>query len=147
MEDLDLLGAECYLGGPAQDAIDAGNRDENALTDLEFNFRHPERIMLRDPKIQPGETALAKEWTSIRNDVVRPALAKARPKTAAPRSAPSSSAPAASFSTGPSAPDASSPAGRFPAELDKKMTRNEAFAAGLGAVALLGIGVAFFKKG
>lgn len=70
MRDLDLLGAE-YVGGPASDAIAAGNRDENALTDMEFAARHPER---KGAKIKPGEAALAKEWTSLRDSIVRPAL-------------------------------------------------------------------------
>ncbi len=68
--DLDLLGAD-YVGGPAADAIAAGNRDENALTDMEFAARHPER---KGAKIKPGEAALAKEWTSLRDSIVRPAL-------------------------------------------------------------------------
>lgn len=73
--DLDLLGAD-YVGGPAADAIAAGNRDENALTDMEFAARHPER---KGAKIKPGEAALAKEWTNLRDSIVRPAL-KAPPK-------------------------------------------------------------------
>ncbi len=68
--DLDLLGAD-YVGGPAADAIAAGNRDENALTDMEFAARHPER---KGAKIKPGEAALAKEWTNLRDSIVRPAL-------------------------------------------------------------------------
>ena len=131
MEDLDLLGAE-YVGGPAQDAIAAGNRDENALTDLEFAARHPERIMLRDPKIQPGESALAKEWMTIREEVVRPALAKVQAK-AAPRA----SVPAPS-SLAPAPPSVA-------LEADKKLTRNDVIAACLGVLALLGIGVAITR--
>ena len=85
--ELDLLGADdigcmlgCWLGGAAEDAIAAGNRDENALTDLEFFSRHPER---NGKKIAVGEKDAAKEWLQIRDAVVRPA----RPRSAWPKPA------------------------------------------------------------
>ena len=87
--ELDLLGADdigcmlgCWLGGSTEDAIAAGNRDENALTDLEFFSRHPER---NGKKIAVGEKDAAREWLQIRNDVVRPALRAAPPPVVLPR--------------------------------------------------------------
>jgi hypothetical protein len=55
-----------------QTAIDGGESDENHLTDMVFNARHPER---GGKKLQPNEQALVKEWTDIRDHVVRPAVA------------------------------------------------------------------------
>lgn len=73
LDDLDMLDAE-YIGTDSVDiSIASGNRDVNDLTNIEFNRRHPER---GGAKIQKDETALAKEWISIRDDVVRPALAR-----------------------------------------------------------------------
>src|SRR5690242_8848625 len=43
-------------------AIQGGQRDENRLTDLIFNARHPERAGQR---LQPSDQALVKEWTDI----------------------------------------------------------------------------------
>lgn len=69
-QELDMLDAE-MVGGVVEDAIAAGNRNENALTNLEFFARHPER---NGAKIQSSEKTLAREWAQIRDDVVRPAL-------------------------------------------------------------------------
>src|SRR5882672_1014196 len=52
-------------------AIQSGVRDENRLTDLVFNTRHPERSGKR---LQPKEEQLAREWLDIRDRLVRPAL-------------------------------------------------------------------------
>jgi hypothetical protein len=52
-------------------AHENGVRDTNDLTNLAFFARHPE---LHERKIQPDETALAKEWLEIRDKTVRPAL-------------------------------------------------------------------------
>ncbi len=52
-------------------AIQRGVRDENRLTDLVFNARHPER---RGQRLQPHEQQLMREWLDIRNRLVRPAL-------------------------------------------------------------------------
>lgn len=82
MHDLDLLDCESIGADNVESDIAAGGRNIDALTDLEFHRRHPERS---GKKIQKGETAAAREWTSIREDVVRPALlALARPATAPP---------------------------------------------------------------
>lgn len=141
MLDLDMLGCD-YVGGPADDAIASGNRDENALTDMEFHARHPERMLLRDPKIQPGEKELAAEWLSLRDSIVRPALAKVKPKesivsriTSVFTPSPSPAAPAAA-----PAPDLN----RFTPE---PQGSTNVFAVFLGLVALGGIGIAVLKKG
>src|SRR3979409_82987 len=52
-------------------AIQSGIRDENRLTDMTFNVRHPER---GGKKLQPNEQKLAQEWIHIRDRLVRPAL-------------------------------------------------------------------------
>lgn len=53
-------------------AIAGGLRDENKLTNLVFFGRHPE--LPSGYKIQLHEQHLMREWTSIRNDVIRPLL-------------------------------------------------------------------------
>ena len=52
-------------------AITAGERDEKKLTNLVFRARHPE---LGGRPIRGDETALAAEWLTIRDTLVRPAL-------------------------------------------------------------------------
>lgn len=52
-------------------AIQRGERDENRLTDLGFNARHPER---RGQRVQQQERLLVREWLEIRDRLVRPAL-------------------------------------------------------------------------
>ena len=52
-------------------AIQSGIHDENRLTDLVFNTRHPER---NGQKLASGEKQLAQEWVEIRDKLVRPAL-------------------------------------------------------------------------
>jgi uncharacterized protein YcbK (DUF882 family) len=52
-------------------SIAAGQRDENVLTNLVFRTRHPE---LGGRPIRRDERALAAEWVSIRDTLVRPAL-------------------------------------------------------------------------
>jgi hypothetical protein len=49
-----------------------GNRNETDLTNKIFFSRHPER---RNKPIQRAERGLAAEWVSIRDRIVRPALA------------------------------------------------------------------------
>lgn len=51
--------------------LEAGERDENVLTDFVFFGRHPER---QYQPIRAGEKQLAAEWVAIRDQVVRPAL-------------------------------------------------------------------------
>lgn len=51
--------------------VSGGKRDENWLTDVVFHARHPQ---LRGRAIRPGERVLRREWTTIRTDIVRPAL-------------------------------------------------------------------------
>jgi hypothetical protein len=53
-------------------AVAQGQRDENALTNLIFFSRHPE---LGGRRLRPEETGLMREWTAIRDSVVRPVLA------------------------------------------------------------------------
>ncbi|HKN55951.1 MAG TPA: hypothetical protein VJX66_25880, partial [Amycolatopsis sp.] len=60
--------------------VSGGRRDENWLTDIVFHARHPE---LHGRAIRPGERALTRDWTAIRTDIVRPALA-APPAPAGP---------------------------------------------------------------
>jgi Domain of unknown function (DUF1906) len=59
-------------GTAIQRAVQEGNRDENQLTDMIFNARHPER---HGRRLQPGEQQLVQEWLRIRDSLVRPALA------------------------------------------------------------------------
>jgi hypothetical protein len=54
-----------------QQAISRGERDENRLTDLLFNARHPER---RGQPLRPGESQPVREWLDIRDRLVQPAL-------------------------------------------------------------------------
>jgi hypothetical protein len=70
--------------------IVAGNRDEKQLTNLIFRSLHPE---MANRPIRPDEKHLAKEWLTIRDQIVRPLLPQSggrRPKvlkTAAIRAA------------------------------------------------------------
>lgn len=146
LRDLDLLDAELIgcggfdlIGsGPAADAIQSGNRDENALTDLEFNLRHPERLILANPKIQAEEKGLAKEWLQLRDEVVRPELAKAR---AAATAKSSPSAPAAAPPLSPPPPLGSNAA---VAEAQLAATKqNQIIGGGAVALALVLGGVAW----
>jgi hypothetical protein len=57
-----------------QSAIRGGVQDENRLTDMVFNARHPER---QGRRLQPNEQSLIKEWLDIRERLVRPALRNA----------------------------------------------------------------------
>jgi murein DD-endopeptidase MepM/ murein hydrolase activator NlpD len=54
-----------------QKAIKQGIRDENRLTSIVFNARHPE---LGGRRIKKEEQQLAKEWLEIRDRLVRPSL-------------------------------------------------------------------------
>jgi hypothetical protein len=53
-------------------AYQGGEQDENEITDLVFFGRHPE---MDGRRIQPHETELIQEWLTIRDEVVRPAVA------------------------------------------------------------------------
>lgn len=142
MIDLDLLGCD-YVGGPADDEIAKGNRDENAITDAEFAARHPERMLLRDPKIQrgePNEKELAKEWLSLRDNVVRPALAKVKPKEGIV------SRITSAFTPGPAAP-AAAPAPDLNRFTPEPQGSTNVFAVFLGLLAATGIGIAVLRKG
>jgi hypothetical protein len=55
--------------------IAAGERDENKLTNLVFQARHPE---LRGRKLRPDEKALTADWMAVRNQIVRPLLPAGR---------------------------------------------------------------------
>jgi hypothetical protein len=59
-------------------AIQAGRRDVNELTNLVFYARHPE---MTGRKIRPQQRGLVREWLSIRDRLVRPAIAAATPST------------------------------------------------------------------
>lgn len=74
---LELLGSP-GLGRKATQALAAGERDENTLTDLVFHERHPE---LGGRRIRADERELAREWLQIRDTVVRPALRVGAPAT------------------------------------------------------------------
>jgi hypothetical protein len=71
-----------------QQAIRQGIRDENRLTDMLFNWRHPER---HGQKLRANEQSLVREWLDIRDRLVRPALQAA----ASPAASGASLAPAA----------------------------------------------------
>jgi hypothetical protein len=73
-------------------AAAAGYRDVDQLTNVVFYFRHSDMVGRR---IRPDEHALAQEWLSIRDNVVKPALrspAPASPPTAHPVTPPVSGA-------------------------------------------------------
>lgn len=57
-------------------AIRRGERNLNKITDMLFYARHPER---RGAKLRQEDTGLVREWRSIRDHVVRPALTTAPP--------------------------------------------------------------------
>lgn len=57
-----------------QETIANGQHDENRLTDIVFNARHPER---GGQRLQQNEQQLVNEWLEIRDHLVRPALAGA----------------------------------------------------------------------
>jgi D-alanyl-D-alanine carboxypeptidase len=78
-------------------AMVAGFRDVTQLTNIVFYFRHPEVI---GRKIRSDERALAAEWISVRDQIVRPALQRAAPAPA--HSSQPSAAP--SVSGGPPIP-------------------------------------------
>src|SRR5215469_9321641 len=68
-------------------AILGGEHDVNKLTDLIFFARHRE---LRGRRIRPNEKGLAREWLSIRDSLVKPALNRASSsKQASPAARPS----------------------------------------------------------
>jgi N-acetylmuramidase len=64
-----------------QDAIRGGLRDENRLTDILFQVRHPD---LGGRRLGRGDTALVREWLQIRDGLVRPALARLAPTPPVP---------------------------------------------------------------
>jgi hypothetical protein len=57
------------------DRVAAGERDANALADMVFFRRHPER---RGQKLGVGDQGLAAEWKAILRDVVMPAFTRGR---------------------------------------------------------------------
>jgi hypothetical protein len=57
-----------------QSLIATGNRDENSLTNKVFYRRHPELNGQPLSSSQPNFSSLSKEWISIRDGIVRPAL-------------------------------------------------------------------------
>jgi hypothetical protein len=56
-----------------KDRVAAGERDPDALTDMVFFRRHPER---RGQKVGVNEPRLAAEWKTILRDIVMPGLAR-----------------------------------------------------------------------
>lgn len=60
-------------------AILAGNRDENQLTNVIFFARHPERQGRRIEKTEPNYQQLRQEWLDIRDRLIRPALRSLSP--------------------------------------------------------------------
>ena len=63
-----------------KDRVAAGERDPNALTDMVFFRRHPER---RGQKLGVNEPRLAAEWKTIVRDIVMPTLAHGHAPVAA----------------------------------------------------------------
>jgi hypothetical protein len=53
-------------------AVEAGKRDVNDLTNMVFYARHP---MLTGASIRPEQRDLVREWLTIRDQIVRPAVA------------------------------------------------------------------------
>lgn len=60
-------------------AIRHGDRNENHLSDLVFFNRHPERGGKFISRSEPSYTKVSREWISIRDAIVRPALRSSRP--------------------------------------------------------------------
>ncbi|MEV0386032.1 amidase domain-containing protein [Nonomuraea sp. NPDC050643] len=58
-----------------QDAIDRGERNENALTDIGFSARHPSRPPGAIRRDDPQFAELSTDWCNVRDRIVRPALA------------------------------------------------------------------------
>jgi hypothetical protein len=76
-----------------KNAIAAGDRNENSLTDKVFFRRNPELGGKPLYTSQPNFNALSSEWLTIRNNIVRPILQN-------PSSPPVSSPPAPGYSGG-----------------------------------------------
>ncbi|MGJ7507424.1 M15 family metallopeptidase [Variovorax sp. GT1P44] len=76
-----------------QRAASAGFRDENTLTDLVFFSRHPERNGAPLRSSEPGFSALAAEWVSIRDRLVRATPRPSAPSTPSAPATPSAGAP------------------------------------------------------
>ena len=64
-------------------AIVRGQRDENVLTNLIFDGRHPERKGRKLLPSEPGFAQLSREWIQIRDSLVRPALGTSAPRATA----------------------------------------------------------------
>lgn len=81
-----------------QSAMQRGLHDENRLTDIVFNRRHPER---RGQPLLPGERDLIREWLLIRSQMIRPELhsAPAGAAAASPSAQPAAQPPAQPSST------------------------------------------------
>ena len=62
------------------DRVAAGERDPNALADMVFFRRHPERT---GQKLGAGDHRLAAEWKAILRDIVMPAFTRGRAPSAA----------------------------------------------------------------
>jgi hypothetical protein len=82
-------------------AIRGGETNENALADLVFFRRHPERNGRLISRSESNFAQLSSEWLTIRDTLVRPALSG------------TPTAPAGGSSGAPSAPGASSGVGTF----------------------------------
>jgi hypothetical protein len=66
-------------------AIQAGRRDANELTNLVFYARHP---AMTGRRISPRERGLVREWLTIRDRMIRPAIAAATGSTVSAPGAP-----------------------------------------------------------
>ena len=97
-------------------------------------------MILRDPKIQAGEKDLAAEWIKLRDSIVRPALAKVKPKGDIVSRITSALTP------GPAAP-AAAPAPDLNRFTPEPQGSTNVFAVFLGLLAAAGIGIAVLKKG
>ncbi len=64
-------------------AMVRGLRDENVLTNLIFDGRHPDRKGRKLLPSEPGFAELSREWIEIRDSLVRPALGTPGPKATA----------------------------------------------------------------
>jgi hypothetical protein len=62
-----------------QQAIKAGNRDENYISDQVFYKRHPERNGKRIDRNEANFNSLRDEWLNIRDSLVRPQLLQRLP--------------------------------------------------------------------
>lgn len=88
-------------------AYQGGLHGVEPLTNMIFYARHPDRMVDGTPRpIRTDEPMLAREWTSIRDEVVKPIVAELSTASAPAPAPPPATAPAAPVTEAPAAPGA-----------------------------------------